>query len=301
MTLITGNQRQTCINKATHPNYRYSISCSGNITDDSNDTDNQISPVDDQISESTCAFCKNNFEGTQLDKLSVYPICDACKTNLNKKVLPLWVKLFFTGVLILVAFSIFWNWRFYSAYLNIKKANIAAGDRNISKAAALMAKASEQVPEIHNIAEMASYYKGIDLLNKDRSTEAVTAFSNCKNLPTDLRVNELSLQAEMGSGFDKKNYRLFLTSAKEFLLLDTTQAQSWAGVASAYSCLYAENNIDSLKQQSLKYFYKAKALDDTSADAKEYYGRILYRLDTRQIITKNQFDQKYPKGYISNH
>jgi hypothetical protein len=104
----------------------------------------------------------------------------------------------------------------------------------------------------------------------------------------------------MGSGYDKKDYNLFLTSAKAFLQLDTTQAQSWGSVASAYACIYAQNSADSAKQLSLKYYRKAKILNDSSADAKEYLGRILYRLDSKQIISKDEFDKKFPNGYTSN-
>lgn len=256
-------------------------------------------PVEAPWPDSKCAFCKKDFEYITLDKISIYRICEDCKADIKKKIFPLWVKLFFAGTLVIVLFSLFWNWRFYSAYLNIEEANRAARRDNISKAANLMTRASKDVPEVTSLSEMASYYTGIDFLRKDKSTEALQAFNNCKSLPDDLHINELILQAEMGSGFDKKDYQLFLTASKAFLRSDTTQAQSWAGVASAYACLYAQNNADSLKQAALKYYNRAKAMDDTSADAKEFYGRILYRIDTRQIINKEQFDKKYPNGYTS--
>lgn len=281
------------------PKGNYSISFSGNIENNSSVAPGENPEDDTDVSGSTCAFCKNQFEGTQLGRLSVYPICESCRVDIARKTFPLWVKLFFTGVLILVAFSIFWNWRFYSAYQGIKNANIAAGKGDIAGAAEKMGNAGKQVPEVKEIAEMASYYKGIDLLNKDKSTEALSEFENCVDLSADLHINELTLQAQMASGFDKKDYKLFLTSAKTFLQLDTTKAVAWASVASAYACLYAQSNLDSLRQQSFKYYNRSKAMDDTSADEKEFLGRILYRLDTKQIITKEQFDKQYPNGYPS--
>jgi hypothetical protein len=279
--------------------HRYTIACSGDSFPGENEEagKNMDEPG---LPNTTCAFCKNDFEGTTLDKLSVYPICRSCKSNLDKKIFPAWVKLFFAGVILLVIFSMFWNWRFYSAYMEIKNAGKASAGNNITKAALLMKNAADHVPESKEVSSLASYYKAIDLLRKDKSTEALTELNNCSDLSADFNVNGLVLQAEMGSGFDTKDYNLFLKSSKAFLQLDTTKAGSWAGVSSAYACLYAQNNADSLKQLSLKYYNRAKALDDTSADEKEYYGLIQYRLDTRQIITRKQFDQKYPNGYTSN-
>lgn len=280
------------------PERRFTISCIESDGINSNEI-----PVDgpsDSPSGSICSFCKKDF-GTPLNKLSVYPICKDCKLNLNKSIFPAWVKLFFGGILLIVAFSIFWNWRFYSAYINIKKANKAFSEKNTGNAANLMSKAAGQVPEANDLAAMAAYFKGIDLLSKDKSTLALIEFNKCNALSPDFHVNEYTLQAQMGSGFDNKDYNLFLTASKNFLQLDTTSAQSWAGVSSAYACLYAQNNIDSLKQLSLKYFNKAKMLDDTSSGAKEYYELIHYRLNSKQIITRDQFHKKFPQGYtLSN-
>jgi hypothetical protein len=283
--------------KTTH---YFSICASGEISED------HLSPVAEDreaelVSGSVCAFCKRDFEGIALDKISVYPICEGCKTDLNNKTFPLWVKLFFGGVIVLVLFSVFWNWRFYDGYINTKAATSAYVAGDVTKAALLMTKAAKDVPEATDIGSLAHYFSGIDLLKKDKSTEALSEFDGCKNLPADYHVNTLVLQAEMGSGYDKKDYGLFLTAAKAFLQSDTTHAQSWAGVSSAYACLYAQNNADSSKQQALKYYYKAKTIDDKSAEAKEFYGRILYRLDSRQIISKDEFDKKFPNGYISNN
>jgi tetratricopeptide (TPR) repeat protein len=273
----------------------YAISCSESMGDNN---DISIDVPEAPPSESVCAFCKNDY-GHLLNKLSVYPICDSCKVALNKQIFPTWVKLFFGGVLLVVVFSIFWNWRFYSAYINFQKANKAYFKQNTTDAAKFMTKAAEDVPETPDIAKMAAYFRGIDLLVKDKSTAALAEFNKCRDLSPDFKVNLYVLQAEMGSGYDKKDYKLFLSAAKASLQLDTNQSQSWAAVASAYACLYSQNNADSLKQLSLNYIHKAKRLDDTSATAKEFYGRVLYRLDSKQVISRDQFLKKFPKGYTS--
>lgn len=278
----------------------YRVSFSGDSPPDDNAALITNAPdIEETLSETTCAFCKTNFGVTKLQKLSVYPICDACKTELDQKIFPSWVKLFFAGVLVLVFFSIFWNWRFYSAYFNIKKSFSAIAKNDVPQASFFMGKAASDVPEAKEIGEMDAYYKALGFIAKDKTTLALTELEKCKDLPTDFHINELTLQAEMGSAFDKQDYQLFLTTAKAFLQLDTTKSQSWASVSSAYACLYAQNNTDTLRQQALTYISKAKAIDDTSADAKDYYGIIQYRIDSRQIITREQYKQKFPNGYTS--
>jgi hypothetical protein len=270
------------------------VCCSGDIPTEEGTANEPAAP------DSVCAFCKNDFQGVTLNKISAYPICDSCKVNLDKKIFPLWVKLFFAGVIFIVVFSMFWNWRFYKGYIDIGKANRAFTARKVSDAATLMENAAADVPEVKEISALASYFKAVDLLQTDKSTEALAVLDNCKDLPPDFHINQLVLQAEMGSGFDKKDYNLFLTSSKALLQLDSTKADAWASVSSAYACLYSQNGSDSAKALSIRYLNRAKKLDDTSADAKEYLGRILYRLDSKQIISKDEFDKKFPNGYTSN-
>lgn len=249
-------------------------------------------------SDAVCAFCKTDF-GTPLNKISVYPICDNCSADLKKKIFPQWVKLFFGGVILLVIFSIFWNWRFFAAYNNLKKANIASSKSDVSNAAYFMTKAAEEVPETRDLVEMAAYFRGIEFLSKDKSALALAEFNKCTDLGGDFHVNQLVLNAEVGAAYDKKDYPMFLKTSRAVLELDSTVAQSWAGVASAYACLYAQNGQDSLKQLSLQYLQKARKMDDTSAISKDYTGRILYRIDSKQIISRDQFLKKFPNGYIS--
>jgi len=256
---------------------------------------------DDTLNESVCAFCNTEHEGKILPKHSVYPICDNCKTDLDKSIFPLWVKLFFAGVLALVIFSIFWNWRFFSAYNDIKKSNSYYTSADVAKAAGYMQHAAENVPESKDVVAMASYFTALKLLQEDKSAAALVELEKCKDLPEEsFHINQLTLQAEMGVGYDTRDYNLFLKAAKDNLQLDTTQSYAWASVASAYACLYAQKGADSLKTLALRNLKTAKSIDSVSAEYKEYSGRILYRLNTKNIINKQEYDKLYPNGYTSN-
>src|SRR5580698_273428 len=146
------------------------ICCTGNLPP-ADQPPNEQSDAPEPLSGSVCTFCKTDYKYS-LDKLSVYPICPTCKLELDKKIFPLWVKLFFAGVLILVVFSVIWNWRFFESYTDLKNGFKAYQEKNVSKAASLMTKASKEVPEAADLASMASYFTGIDLLTKDKPTEA---------------------------------------------------------------------------------------------------------------------------------
>ncbi|AMR32861.1 hypothetical protein A0256_16260 [Mucilaginibacter sp. PAMC 26640] len=248
----------------------------------------------------TCALCKKEFADNKLEKLGSFHICTACKTDLNKQIFPLWVKAFFAGVLALVVFSIFWNWRFFAAYQELNSANKTFSEGKMEVAATTMKDASENVPEVTILADMAHFYKGISYLSKDKSALGLVELNLCSDsLPADYHLRELKLQAQIGAEFDRADYQAFLNSSKDFLKADTTLAGSWGGVASAYACLYAQKGTDSLKKLSLYNLKRSRAIDDTSTEAKNYSSRILYRLDSRQIISKDQFDKKFPNGYTS--
>jgi hypothetical protein len=275
---------------------RYAISLSGDTEPDGQIVPENPKPEITEWPDNKCAFCENKFEST-LAKLGTHPICDNCKTNIDKKIFPLWVKMFFGGILVLVVFSLCWNFRFYSAYKNVNRAFVANAEGDGVKAEVFMTQAAEQAPESGDIITFAHYYKSINLLVNDRSKQALDELEYCKNLDESFKVNQLVLSAEMGAAYDTKDYALFLKTAKAALSIDTTSAQSWASVASAYACLYAISSTDSLKQRSLEYINKAKTIDTVSDRSKEYYGLIQYRLDSKQIISRTAFHKQFPNGY----
>lgn len=255
--------------------------------------------VEVEYDPTVCTNCNKDFGRTVLNKISNYPICNECAESMENRSFPNWVKLFFIGILAIVAFSFYWNWRFYSSYANIKKSNDSFLNRDYVKAADLMQTASEQVPEVEEISSLAHFYRGISFMAADKSTEALGEFDKCAGkLPDDYNLYSYILQARMGSGFDQKDYKLFLSAAEDFLKSDTTAAMSWASVASAYACLYAQTGADSLKVLSDKYINRAKEIDNTSKDLLEYYNRIDHRITTREILSGAEFIMRYPNGWV---
>lgn len=256
----------------------------------------------EKVFDSTvCSLCDKDNGEIELKKIASHPICDNCEITIKKRTFPLWVKGFLAFILFITLFSFFWNWKYYQAYNNIKESNTYLEKGNYENASKLMADASEKVPEVEELKVLSNFYGGIDLLQKDKSKEALTALNKCKGvLPADYGLDLLISNAKIGVYFDKKDYDSFLLESKNILKVDSTKSNSWAGVASAYACLYAAKNIDSFKVKSLQHLEKALKIDSLSADSKEYRNRIEHRLYTKQIIRREEFIKKYPKGWSKN-
>ena len=255
-----------------------------------------------ELDPSVCFSCNTDFGNMALKQIAQHPICEECEAALNNKIFPTWVKAFFVGILAIVVMAFFWNWKFYEAYNNIKKANASFQVGDYPNASALMQSASEKVPEVEDLKTIADYFKGIDLLAQDKNAEALVAFDACKNkIPPDYNIHQLIIQAKIGVAFDNKDYQGFLAAAKENLGLDSTSsAISLTAIASAYACIYVDKGQEEAKQHTLEYLQKAKEKDSTSKEMADYYNKVEYRLETRNIISSKEFDKQFPNGWTKN-
>jgi hypothetical protein len=103
-------------------------------------------------------------------------------------------------------------------------------------------------------------------------------------------------QYDEGVAFAKKDYDTFLALAeKDWNLLPASGPA--AMISSALACKYAVTGDATYRQRSEEMLAKAKELardDKVSLDRlAEFEKRNTYRLETRQIITKSEYDQKF--------
>ncbi len=254
--------------------------------------------VEREIDPTICANCDKDFGTLVLDKMSAFPICENCHIAIKNKTFPTWVKGFLVGLLVIIIGSFIWNWKYFEAYNGLNQTFVHFENGDFNKASQTIIAASSLVPESEDMQILVSYFKGTELLINDKSEEALIELKKCNGiLPDEYNVNVLILQAKTGSAFDTKNYEEFLEVSKQSLALDTTSAISYIGVASAYACLYAQNNTIETKENALEYLKKAKAIDSTSDEIKEYLNRIEYRIYSKNIITGKEFLEKYPNGW----
>jgi len=277
----------------------YCTNCFDANFSDQKELDNKL--VEKDLDSTICSFCSKDFGELELNKISAYPICESCEITVKNKTFPTWVKGFFIGIIAIVVVSFIWNWKYYRAYLSIKKSNEFYQNGDFSNASLLMRSASETLPEVEDIKIVSSYFSGIDLLYRDKSAEALMEFEKYKDkMPDDFDINYLIIQARIGASFDNKDYEGFLKASKENLAFDTTLAISLTSVASAYACLYADNGFEEDKQNAVSYLNKAKQIDSTSNEMTVYYNMVEYRIDSRNIIRREEFIEQFPNGWTKN-
>jgi hypothetical protein len=244
-----------------------------------------------------CFSCASDAGDTPLPKLGEYPVCETCSQQIKERIFPTWVKAFFAGVLLLVAFSLIWNWRFIRAH-DLLENSRPGPEASLEFVHDYYEKVSADVPEISDFYQLAQYHKGVMFLNQDKGEEAYEAFKNCGELPENYQVNAYMTQAEVIQSFNTKDYVKFVMASQKFLSFDTSSI-SRAQVASAYACLYADQKADSSKVQAEKYLNMALSVGDTTKYFADYVNRIRYRLATGEIIDKEEFDQKFPNGWTN--
>lgn len=261
----------------------------------------QNKTVEQELDPTICFSCNKDFGDLELKKIANYPICDACQVKIKNRTFPTWVKAFFIAVLVIVAGSFIWNWKYYQAYSYIMKSNDYFQQGDYNSATNLMHLASIKVPEVEDIRTLTSYFHGVDLLVKDSSAEALVEFNKCKDkLPTEYDLDLLINQAKIGKAFNQKDYKGFLEATLESFARDSTTAFSYASVASAYACIYADEGSENAKEKALFYLDKAKMLDENDEENKEYVNRIEHRIETKNIITRNEFVERFPNGWTKN-
>lgn len=263
--------------------------------------DLQGKEIEKDYDPTVCSFCLTDFDDVEVGVLSNRPICDSCEVAIRERTFPTWVKAFLAAIVVLVIGSVVWNMRYYQAYREVNESYSRIQMQDYSGAAGLMKSASLRLPEVEDLAILSAYSHGLELLSNDKCTEALAEFIMCQDkLPENFSIDALILQAKIGSTFENKDYDGFLDACLLNLELDPTSASSFASVSSAYACVYAAGGADTAKQNALLYLNKAKAIDNTSKEATDYYNMIEYRIESRRILRREEFVKQFPNGWTNN-
>jgi len=106
-------------------------------------------------------------------------------------------------------------------------------------------------------------------------------------------------QYDEGVAFSHKDYDAFLAIAQRDWD-SLSSAHTAANLSSALACKYAVTGERVYRQRSEEMLAKARQLaegdKESLSDLAEYEPRIRYRLETRQIITKTEYDKKFRSG-----
>lgn len=151
--------------------------------------------------------------------------------------------------------------RAFDAYDKAKRASQLRTDRKFEEAAKVMREASREYPESTDLAVAADLYDG-------------------------------------GAAFQSKDYERFWEFTKAAMAREPDDPNTVATAASALACKYAVTGNPEFRAQSEEMLAKAKALA-TDAEDKEWYEeyaeRIQHRLESREIIEKEEYDRRFRK------
>jgi len=105
-------------------------------------------------------------------------------------------------------------------------------------------------------------------------------------------------QALRGVAFDEKDYDTFLSLSRELAEQHPKDFMAQLSLASAYACQYAVTGETKSREQTLQTLEKARSLEGADDPwFSEYEQRIMHRLETREIISPKEFQQRFPDGW----
>ena len=250
------------------------------------------------IDPTVCAYCNADPGSSQLPTIAGLPVCSQCDVFLRNRPFPLWIKLSFVAVVVLVIFSIGWNLRFIRAYIEMNDSFKLMAQGNLAQASASMSSSAMRVPESADVQILANYMQGLFLLYQDKSAEALEKFNQCEDkLPVEFGVEERILEAKIGVAFKSQNYDEFLDYAKVLEHKYPDFFQYKAQLASAYACKFAQTGNEKFREQAMTYLSKSREMAQDNPYFKEYEERILHRLHSKKIISAEEFKRRFPGGW----
>jgi tetratricopeptide (TPR) repeat protein len=105
---------------------------------------------------------------------------------------------------------------------------------------------------------------------------------------------------DAGAAFENKDYDQFVALSEQVVREQPDSADPTGLLASAYACKFAVTGDPVWKKKAEEMLEKARQLSQTSSDAQksfeEYAERTRYRLSSRQIIDKPEYDRRFRAG-----
>ncbi len=262
------------------------------------DAESPETDLERQFDPTVCTNCKKDNGTGELPLLAGMPVCEPCETFFRNRPFPAWIKVALVAVIVLVGVSLVWNLRFFRAYGALRHSWACFAEGQVEAAAAQMISAADHVPECEDIRVVSLYMEGVSLLSRGRCAEAVTKLSQCRNrMPFDSDVKILLAQARGGAAFDKRDYDGFLAAAQT---LDKQAPDYYLGkatLASAWACKYVQTGEAGCRDRVLDFLEQAKRLAQDDPAFTEYENRTLYRLQSREIITREEYYKRFPEGW----
>jgi hypothetical protein len=252
------------------------------------------------IDPTICVNCKRDNGLSSFSTISNIPLCDQCQEFFRKRPFPKWLKiaaLLLAAVLVL-AFN--YNVRFFKARSHLASAHVFMLSGDLGSASREYTAAAELVKESGEMSAVAFFYSALNALKQDSCGKALAFLNRIQggSIPDSI-ISGAREQALIGDAFDRKNYDRLLELATALHARYPSEISTHAVLASAYACKYAATGDNKYYKFSRLYLDTAITLSQAKGDTSfyEYKDRIIYRLETKDIISKAEYDKRYPHGW----
>lgn len=255
-----------------------------------------------QMSDPTvCRYCGADAGEEEWPHVAQLPACTSCEAGFRNRPYPDWLKLSFTIFLAVAVAAFAYNLRFFRAYVEIIRGNHSMEDGKIEQAIANYSLAAEWLPEIPELATVPNLYKSQLLVNDEKYSEALALVqkSRAHAAPSYRSAfNEVEIGAQIGLAFDRHDYDAFVEQARQLVTMNPDDAYAHCKLASAYACKYASTGAQEFHKDAMHELALAKANKGAELPQfTEYESRVVHRLHSREIITREEFKKRFPNGW----
>lgn len=246
-----------------------------------------------------CAKCQVDHDETELHQIANNPICEGCLKTLEQSIVPSWVKVFMVGIILLVAFSTYWNYKYYTAYEDLNLSVRESENGNFSDAALYSRSASNLVPELSDLNLLANYYEGVNQYQQGGYVEAKSKLQDAFGVfgPDNTDLNYLIANCDISICIENDDFIGAIRNAKILVRINSHDPFNLSSLSSMYSLIYAHDGEQAYADSSLIYLNKARDILKPTDNLDSYINLIEYRLATRDPISSADFYTKYPEGW----
>jgi tetratricopeptide (TPR) repeat protein/DNA-directed RNA polymerase subunit RPC12/RpoP len=136
------------------------------------------------------------------------------------------------------------------------------------------------------------------LAESNRTAEALRLMTEAaREYPQSVALAVAVLSLKGGEAFERKDYDAMLAASREALALVPDNPGRHSAVASALACKYAVTGNSAFRVEAEQLLARAESLAAGSPEAQasldEYAERIRYRLTSRMIIDKDEYDRRF--------
>ncbi|MBL8966201.1 MAG: hypothetical protein JNG85_04270 [Spirochaetaceae bacterium] len=253
------------------------------------------------VDPTVCAFCGADGGDSEHAAAAGLPACPACAERLYRAPLPRWVRGFLAAVAAVLVVCTALNLPYYRAWLSIRRAGPALAAGEHERAAAFMGAASAALPDNRELEGVAALYAGLSLAAKGEEREALARFRTYLSLnPADQAARFQALSLESAVAFEDGDYRTFYRLQTEILAGDPADPMRRLAKASAAACLWAaygeaERRAEAEATVAAVLAGLPAGDREAAAAAGEYARRIRFRIDTREIIDRDEYYRRHPE------